>query len=481
MPAIVSERKSIRKWDCIACRALASIGDAVTSMAKLQYATSAYDRDRGNLPELPVVNLFVEEAPAEEQPTLQSRPGLTDSGTTMGAGPVKTLFQIDGVLDGSLFGVSGTSLYKSSTNLGLLDGSGPARIDGFENRLFATQGTSLFQYDGTTLALVSTPGGFNVLSLCVGTSRLIVIDKGTGKFYWSDVLSPSVDALSFATAENSPDKLKECLFIGDTLHLFGSETVEFWPASSSNPDLPYQPLVGRTYSVGIRDTGCAAKFATTFAWITNHNQICVGEPQNVISNPALDEKIAASATASLWTFYLDGVEFLAVTLDTKTYVFSKRSSQWSTFESYGQSNWIPRCYAGDKFGSSIDGRLVEWSDTYDDFGAILERRFRAGIPIISGTTPLFQVNLKTNPGQTPYLTGTYADPSVELRASRDGGFNWGDWKAKSLGTQGSYRKIVRWSSLGFFGNPGILVEIRVTDPVPFRVSDMTANESYATF
>lgn len=448
-------------------------------MAKMPYGTTAYNRDRGNLPELPVVNFFVEEAPTEENPVLQSRPGLENSGTSMGAGPVKALFQIDGVLDGSLFGVSAGHLYKGSSDLGAIAGSGPAKIDGFENLLFTTQGTTLYQYDNASLTTVATPGSFDVLSLCIGTSRLIVINKNTGKFYWSDTLDDNIDALSFATAENSPDKLKECLFIGDTLHLFGTETVEFWPASASNPDLPYSPLVGRTYSVGVRDTGCATKFATTFAWITNHNQICVGEPQNVVSDAALDEKLAASASASLWTFYLDGVEFLAATLDTETYVFSKRSSQWSTFESYGQTNWIPRCYGGAKFGSSIDGRLVQWADTYDDFGDIMERRFRAGISITTGVTPLHQLTLKTNPGQTPYIVGTYADPSIELRSSKDGGHTWGTWKSRSLGAQGEYRKTVRWQSLGFFGNPGILVEIRVTDPVPFRVSDLEVNESYA--
>lgn len=449
-------------------------------MPSLQYAVSAYDRDRGNLPELPVVNMTVEKAPTEERPTLQSRPGLANTGTTMGAGPVKRLFQVDGVLDGSLFGVSAGHLYKGGTDLGAVNGTGPAAIAGFENFLFTTQGTSLYSYNGAALAAVATPGSFDVLSLCIGTSRLIVIDKGTGRFYWSNVLTTTIDALSFATAETSPDKLKECLFIGDTLHLFGTETVEFWPASVNNPDLPYQPLVGRTFSVGIRDTGCATSFATTFAWITSNNQICVGDPETVVSDSGLDEKIAASTSASLWTFYLDSVQFLACTLDNATWVFSKKSSQWSLFESYGQTNWVPRCYCSDVFGSSITGALMEWADTYDDFGGILERRFRAGQSITDGTVPIFVVSLKTNPGQTPYLTGTYSDPTIEIRISNDGGFRWTNWKQKSLGINGAYRKIVRWLGLGTFGNPGLLIEVRVTDPVPFRVSDMTANESYAT-
>ncbi len=449
-------------------------------MPDLVYATDAFDRDRGNLPKLPVVNLFAEEAPTESAVVLQSRPGLESAGITMGSGPVKTLFKIDGVLDGSLFGISGSELYKSGTLLGSVTGDGVAKLAGFENLLFASAGSTLYAYDGTTLSTVATPSSFNVLSLCIGTSRLIVIDSGTGQFFWSDVLSDNIDTLSFATAENSPDKLKECLFIGDTLFLFGSETVEWWPASSADPNLPYQPLVGKTFQVGIRDTGCATEFATTFAWITNHNQVCVGDPQNVVSKASLDEKLSQSETASLWTFFLDGTEFLACTLDDSTWVFNKRSSTWTTFESYGHDNWIPRCFVSGYFGSGTDGSICQWSDTYDDFGEILERRFRAGLPITVGTVPLFQVTLKTNPGYTPYLVDPYDDPVVELRTSKDGGQTWSAYNSKALGKQGAYNKIVRWLSLGYFGSPGMLLEVRVTDPVPFRVSGLSANESYAS-
>lgn len=449
-------------------------------MPQFQYATTTLDRDRGNLPELPVINMFAEQYPAEEAPVLQSRPGLENTGTTLGAGPVTALFQIDGVLGGERYAVSAGTLYKDATSIGAIAGSGYARIDGFENRIFINAGTTLYQYNGTTLSTVTVPDSSNVTTICVGTSRLILIKADTGRFYWSNVLDPTVDSLSFATAENSPDKLKDCLFIGDTLHLFGTETIEFWPASSANPNLPWQPLVGRTYSVGIRATGCATKFTTSFAWITNHNQICVGEPQNVISDPGLDEKIAASTVARLWTFYLDGVEFLACTLDTSTYVFSRGSSQWSLFQSDGQTNWIPRCYVNGVFGSSIDGRLVRWASNHEDFGGILERRFRAGLPITSGTFGLYSVELKTNPGRTPYTVGSYTNPTVELRTSKNGGETWTAYKEKAMGTQNTFRKTIRWTSLGFFGTPGVLVELRVTEPVPFRVSGLTANDSLAT-
>lgn len=448
-------------------------------MPKLQFGTSNIDRDRGNLPELPVINMFVEQYPTEDNVVLQSRPGLANTGTSMGVGPVKRLFQIDGVLSGAMYGVSDNKLYEGSTNRGTINGTGVAYIAGFENRLFVTQGQSVYHWDGATLAAIATPGSVDISALCVGTSRLIVVSKDTGRFYWSNVLSETIDALSFATAENSPDKVKDCLFIADTLLLFGTETVEHWPANSSNPDLPFQPLVGRTFQIGIRGTGCATTFATTFAWITNHNQICVGDPQTVISNSSLDEKLAASTTASLWTFYLDGIEFLACRLDSQTWVFNKASSQWSRFESAG-ANWIPQCYVNNVFGSSADGALIAWTATHEDFGGVMERRFRAGMSITDGTIPVYQLTLKTATGRTPYTTGSYTNPDIELRRSKDGGETWSSWRTRPMGTQNQFRRNIRWTSLGFFGNPGILVEVRVQGSVPFRVSDMTVNESYAS-
>jgi hypothetical protein len=441
----------------------------------LFYGTSSYIRQRGNLPELPVINMFAESEVAEDGITLQSRPGIEDEGTMLGNGPVKALYSIDGVLGGSLFAVSNDQFWRDGISKGAINGAGPAKIAGFEDFVFATQGSSLWGYDGATLAAVTVPGGFNTLSLCIGASRLIIIDSGTGSFYWSDPLLSTIDVLAFATAENSPDKLKECIYIGDTLILFGSKTVEFWPVTS-DPDAPFQPLVGRTFQIGIRDTGCAVEFNGTFAWITDRNQICVTSPDNLISYPGLEARIKDSTSWSLWTFVLEGTEFLALRLDGETWVYSSRSGTWSQFENYGEDNFLPQCFAADVFGSAIDGRLLQFTTDYSDFGAQLERRFRAGTLGNIPGAPLYNVFLRTNPGQTPFVSAD--DPIVEMRISKDGGFTWGAWRQRSLGARGEYRKRIQWTGLGMFSYPGILCEFRVTDPVPFRVSKVVANDPY---
>jgi hypothetical protein len=445
----------------------------------LIYGVSNYERSRGDFTSFPVVNMFAEQVTTEEKVTLQSRPGIGNSGTSMGAGPVQYLFQIDGVLTGNLFGISNTSLYSGSTLIGAIDGTGPAKLDGYEGYLFATCGTRLWGYNGVTLAAVTTPDNFEVLDLCVGASRLVVINKNTGKFYWSDALTANIDALSFATAENSPDKLKACLYVGDILLLFGSETVEMWPVSTDSTS-PFQPLIGRVFPVGIKDTGCATKFRTTFAWVTNDNQVCIGTPEDIISGSDLEAKILEASDVSLWSFMLEGVEYLALRLDDETHVFSSRSKTWSEFQSYGETNWVPQCYGGGYFGSSLNGNLIEWTDDHSDFEDVLERRFRAGLILDSGAVPLNNLSIRTNPGRTPFLSGDYEDPTIEMRTSKDGGNIWSTWRSRSLGEQGQLRSRVQWRSLGHFSQPGLVVEFRVVDPVPFRVSNVVINEPYGS-
>lgn len=444
---------------------------------KMQYGISAFERARGDLPSLPVVNMFAETAPSEADVVLQSRSGISDRSANMGGGPVDVLFKADGVLDSALYGVSATTLYNQTTSLGALDGSGPFSIAGYEDYLFCAGGGSLWSYDGVTLAAVSFPDSAAVIKVLVGASRLVAIRSDTETFYWSDSLTTTIGALSFATAENQPDRLRDMLFIDDILILFGAETVEFWP-NTGDSDLPFQPLEGRVFERGIRATGCATRFGTTFAWVTDQNQVCISDQDNIISNAGLEALIAASTACRLFTFFIEGTEFLAVRLDDSTWVYNSRGGTFSQFESYGEDNFLPQTYAGGVFGSAVDGKTYAWSTAHADPATILERRFRAGFPLNSGTVTINNIVLRCNVGQTPYLSGTYVDPTIEMRLSRDAGQTWGEWRSKSLGTQGRYKKKVQWTGCGAAFQPGLIAEFRVTDPVPLRVSGVFANEPF---
>lgn len=443
-------------------------------MPALQFGLSSYERADGDLPGLPVVNMYAEET-ASEGVVLQSRPPLVDRSADMGAGPVRALFKRDGVISGDLIGVSGGNIYRGTTSLGTLTGSGPVSVAGNETGILIAAGGAIRAYNGTTLSTVSFPDSANVIKVVEGASRFVAIRADSGRFYFTPPLAQTFDPLDFATAESESDQLLDALFIDDILILFGRETVEFWPNTNDN-NLPFQPLEGRVLERGIRATGCATTFGPAFAWITDQNTVCLQDENTVISNPGLQERLATSATASLFTFFIDGTEFLALRMDTETQVYNQRTGTWSQFETFG-GNWAATCHAAGVFGSE-DGKTLAFGTGHVELGGVLERRFRGGLPINGGGVPVFNMRLRVNPGQTPFLSGDYADPVIEMRLSPDAGQTWGLWKPTQLGAQGQYRKRVEWRALGLASAPAFLAEIRLSDPVPLRVSGLFINEPF---
>lgn len=445
---------------------------------RMQFGITAFERAEGDLPELPVINMFAEEAPTEETGiVLQSRPPLVDRSANMGTGPVQQLFKRDGVLAGALFGVSGGTLYEGTLSLGLIPGSGPVSMAGNEIGLAVAAGAEAQYFDGMTLAPVAFPDGAAVAQVFNGASRLWMIRKDTGKLYFTPALSATVDGLDFITAESLPDKLLHGLWLDDAAVLFGAESVEFWP-NTGDPVLPIEPLEGRVFEEGIRATGCATVWDATFAWVTSDHRVCLpGTKPEPISNPGLEKRIKDSVACRLWTFELEGQEFLALTIDAGTWVYGNRNRLWSQFQTYAGDAFAAQCWAGGVFGSATDGKTVAFGTGHLELGAELERRFRAGFPLNSGGLAINSILIRANTGQTPYLTGNHIEPVVEMRLSRDAGQTWGVWKRRSLGTAAQYRKRVEWRAQGMASQPGLLAEFRLTSPVPFRVSDVLVNEN----
>ena len=444
-------------------------------MPKIQFGLSSYERSRGDISELPVVNMFAEQA-SPEGVVLQSRPGLVSAGT-MGPGPIHCLFKGDNVLDSALFGVSDTVLYRGSEFLGEMDGAGPFSIAGYESHLFAAGGGNLWCYDGAEFSQVAFPDGAAVVKVLIGASRLIALRADTQQYYFSGPLETEIEALDFTSAENQPDRLLDALFIDGLLILFGAETVEFHTATGE-ANLPFVPIQARVIERGIKEAGCAAALGPTFAWVTDKNEVCFQNETSVISNPGLEARIKASETCALFTLFIEGTEFLALRLDDETQLWCKRTGAWSEFASNGQDNWIVRTSAGNVMGSAIDGRLFEWSQGHDDAGEQLERRFRGGFPIDGASAKIDNLRLRCNIGQAVEQTGEYAEAFIEMRLSDDAGRTWGAWEAESLGKQGEYRAEPEWRALGLASYPAFLCEFRITDPVDFRVSGVMVNEPY---
>tara|TARA_R100001086_G_scaffold180400_5_gene100179 strand:- start:4964 stop:6319 length:1356 start_codon:yes stop_codon:yes gene_type:complete len=448
-------------------------------MPALTIGLSSYERAEGDIPELPVVNMYVEETPSEGI-ALQSRPSLADRSADMGAGPIEALFKRDLVIGSALHGVSGGKLYQETTEIGSITGSGFTSMAGNEIGLMTTAGEDLHFFNGTTLSTVAFPDAAYVVHVSVGGSRYWMVRKDTGKLYFTDALEADVEGLDFLTAESMPDRLLQTLWIDGALIGFGSESIEFFQPTGNN-ELPIVPLTNMVIEKGIKATGCAIGIGSTFACVTNENTVILQNENNVISNPGLHARIEASADVRLFRILIDGTQMLALRIDGETQIYNPRTGRWSEFATYGLSNWGVKCAEGPIMGSAVDGKTLTWGEDHTDALAtneLFERRWRAGMPINASGVNVSNLMVRANVGQTPYLTGDYTDPVLEMRLSRDAGQTWGSFKSASLGAQGEYRKKVEWRALGMASRPAFFAEFRCTDPVPLRVSEVLINEPF---
>jgi stabilization protein len=443
----------------------------------LAYGVGAYRRVEGNLPELKCVNMWVEPSPSSEKGViLQSRPGLAES-TSRGSGPIRGMFQQDGVFFGDLFVVSGTSLYRGSTLLGSISGNGPVSFAASQTELVVTAGAIPYLYNGG-LSPISFPDGAWVRAVSFHNGRFIYIRDETHQFYWSDLLdASSIDPLDYASAESAPDKLLDVKVVQDELWLIGSETIEPWQSTGS-AETPFIRSQGRLYRKGAAGTGCSEELDNSLIWVGNDRRIYRGaEVPQRISDHAIEERAAGSIGLATWHFNHQGHSFFCLRLDDVTLAYDVATGQWNELASYGEANFRVRTAVdidGEPlFGDADNGTLWTFHGHVDAAGP-LERRFTAAGPLEAAAT-INNLLLTANVGQTPFLSGDYTEPLIELRTSRTAGQTWTDWRPAPLGAQGEYRKRTLWRRLGLFDSPGFVGEFRCTDPVPLRVSRAQVN------
>lgn len=450
-------------------------------MPDLFYGTGAYRRDRGTMPDLPVLNMVVEKSPAAKRGfILQSRPGMIEAGE-VGSGPIHGMYQRSGAIGGNRYTVSGGSLYKDTTSLGAVAGSGPVSFAASPYNLLLTRGATLYSYNGSVFAAETVPGPDGEVQEVRAVAHLagyeIAIIKGTNKFNFRLANATEWDGLDYANAENEPDELIDVQVIDDILVLLGSESVEFWP-KTGDATIPFRPMDGRVFEKGVIDTGCACRFDNTMAWIGNEGVVYVSA--NVptrISDAGIEERIEKSSSYALYSYFFEGTEYLALRLSQGTWIFSAASKEWSEFGSYDRSNWRANCVAqGPIFGDDETGKLWVFHNDHVDAGGVLERRIRAALSIEGGAGSVNNLRVACNPGTTKDLNDQYSSPVIEMRRSRDGGRTWSEWRPTKLGVQGDYRQRSEWRALGMFDDPGAIFEFRVTDPVDLRISNIAANE-----
>jgi len=450
-------------------------------MPAIYFGRSAYKRGNGNLPELRLVNMYAETAPTSEGGVvLLGRPGLELS-TTTGNGPIRGIFSQEGTFGGDVFTVSGSGLYRGPTLLGAIGGSGPVSIAASDIEIVVTAGSSAYSYNGTDLAVIAFPDNANVVAVAYVAGLFVYARAQSHRFYWSAVLDGrTISALDYASAELKPDYLVDLQIVRGNLYLLGQQTIEPW-FPNGDPDLPFTRMDQRLLPNGVRATGCSREFDNTLGFLGSDGIVYrIGDVAERLSDHGIEERIEASATASCFAFVYEGHSFFCIRLEQGTFAYDAATGEWCELASYGRDNFRGRCAASSArrvlLGDDETGKVWTFTESPTDDGETLVALFSAGFAIKGGTLILDNVSVEANTGWTEFLAGQGANPQIEMRASRDGGATWGAWRSAPLGAQGRYRTRARWTRCGMFDPPGGLLEFRISDPSPRRVSGVYINE-----
>ncbi|NCC41537.1 MAG: hypothetical protein EOM21_19385, partial [Gammaproteobacteria bacterium] len=219
------------------------------------------------------INLFpIMDETGKEVSALYGTPGLSLF-ASVGAGPIRGGLKSG---NGRVFVVSGTALYEifstgAATFRGsLLTSSGTVSMAEGISQLAICDGARLYSltYSGNAFAPVSDPDLPSSVGYVTNVDGFFIVNENdTGRFYKSalNVLA-NWDALDFATAENSPDKLIAPINGIGQLWLYGDTTTEIWTNTGAS-SFPFARIAGAVMETGILAKHTAKEIDNTVIWV----------------------------------------------------------------------------------------------------------------------------------------------------------------------------------------------------------------------
>lgn len=411
----------------------------------------------------------------------------------VGGGPVRG----SGVMAGTLYVVSGSALYSVSSggvviNLGVVPGTGFVIMANNGFQLAIATGAAWVDYiNGYFLWGRDESSAAFLYDSEAGTlgeiSDADLFLEGRGKFQWSALNDGAAyDALDFATAESSPDKLIRGIVDGADIFMMGETSIEPWFNSGTADVFDRQNQTA--YSKGILGTHLVSRLDNSVFWIGRDPEAGGGAiayrlsgavPQRISTHAAEFEWDGVDWSAARCISYIpNGHAFFHVILpDRPSWVYDCATKLWHEEDTFGLERWRgnSHSYAYDKhvIGSCDSGDLFELdADHIFDDDATPVAAEMVSLPIGDDSTwktmASFQIDMETGVGLED---GSI--PTIILSYSDDRGATWSNEKPRSFGRVGDYNRRVVWRQLGRFRSR--VIKLRITDPVKRRIIDTFAD------
>lgn len=386
--------------------------------------------------------------------------------------------------NGRSFVVAGTSILEVSstyttTNRGTIGGSGWCEFAAIQNYIAVTNGPSLYVMErtGSTFAAVAGyPGGNRIDSL---NEYLLYIESDSGRFGWCNVGdATTIDALSFATAESSPDDVVSMVVSNEEIILIGKDGAEVWSNVGGDEVFARRTAaieVGTESAFAVRCMdnsvfwpGSSEKYGQGVVFRLN------GYTPARISTRWVEQKLAGRdlSEAYAFTFQDEGNSLYVLQvpgLDT-TLAYDALTNRWFEIADFVDGDFTR--WRGDVhlFANNVhlfgddDGKLYQLDrNTHTNAGDTL---CRSRIPPVISAKNQRRLTLS----EFELICDKGNGGSMMFRMSPDNGASWGNWSTISLGAIGEYSKAVKRHRNGSGKN--IVIELRVTDDVPWNPADL---------
>lgn len=396
---------------------------------------------------------------------------------------------VEAINTGDIAALSGSFLINDPSNIRVKLTATGGNTDNFDS----TVGTSLTEtfteetYDNPEFN--SVPSATDIVW---SDGFFVVNERGTNRFWVSDLNSFNIGALNFASSEGSPDVVLALAILNRYLYVFNETTTEVY-ANTGNPDFPFERIQGGFVEIGCAAAFSVAKIATSICWLGRSKDgtgvvfMIDGLQPKRISTHAIEQAIRGYANVSgavAYSYHEAGHSFYVLSFDEATWVYDLSTGMWheraflndGDLERHRAQTHAFHPTLGIHFvGDYSTNELYKFNEfKYTDDGDSIMRLRTT--PHMSNSMNYvfcskFQLDMETGIGLDGGVQGS--SPTVMLDWSNDGGHTWSSESFALAdvggGQIGEYKTRVIWRRLGKFRDR--IWRVKFTDPNKFVLLD----------
>ena len=296
-----------------------------------------------------LINMYPESTPdgGKTAAYFQRVPGIQGVFNLGGTGAVRGMWVVKNVLYAvvgtrfiSLTGI-GTSIVTPTTISSSISGTGPVSMvdNGVQIFIAANPDGYIYNINTTAFAQIGDPDFPGAVTVGYINGYFVFNEPNSQRVWVTELFDgTSVDPLSFASAEASPDNVVSLIVDHKEIWIFGNNSTEVW-YDAGQPDYPLAPIQG-----AFLETGCAAPYSiakmdNSVFWLGTDARgfgmvyRARGYQPQRISTHAIEYAIQSYSTISdaiAYTYQQDGHMFYVLTFPTAnvTWVYDAATQMW---------------------------------------------------------------------------------------------------------------------------------------------------------